>query len=104
MDNNLDIKVANTSRPVIESLQDSRSEFQSMIEKMDTEIEGLSQEVRIETGGSPNSHINRINKLKVHRKRLSDLLTVMDDNGGTTWDLLRPEAQQVFEDALLAWD
>ncbi len=102
MDNNLDLKVAKTSRSAIDSLQNSKSEFQSVIQKMDTEITELSQEVRIQNGSATSSSINRINKLKLHRKRLGDMLAVMDQHGETAWEMLRPEAKQTFEEVLLA--
>jgi prefoldin subunit 5 len=102
MDNNLDLKVAKTSRSAINSLQNSRSEFQSVIEKIDSEITELSQEVRTPNGSATNESINRINKLKLHRKRLNDMLAVMDEHGETAWEMLRPEAKRTFEEALLA--
>lgn len=97
------LKVAKTSRSSIESLENSKEEFIAMIEKMDAEISDLSQTIRATEGSTGNTDaIGRVNKLKIHRKRLDDLLAAMQAGDEHTWGTMRESAQLAYEAAMTA--
>jgi len=93
------MKVAKTSRSSIESLENSKEEFMAMIEKMDAEISDLSQAVRMEGNATSTGTIERVNKLKIHRLRLNEMLTAMQAADERTWVAMRQSAQLAYEEA-----
>ncbi len=92
-------KVARTSRPSIGSLENSKKEFAAMIEKLDSEVRDLSQAVRMDGNAGHNSTIDRVNRLKLHRLRLNEMLTAMQAADEEAWERMRPSAQSAYEEA-----
>ncbi|MBK8564999.1 MAG: hypothetical protein IPN76_17090 [Saprospiraceae bacterium] len=99
MENTSDLKVAITSRAAIDSLSNSKEEFSTLISMMDKEIGDNSQQVRISNDASNTDQIGRINKLKIHRKMLQDMLAKMELMQEENWETLRPEAKETYEAA-----
>jgi len=97
-----DLKVAKSSRSIIESLENSKEEFRALISKIDNEVQELSQKVRNGSGPADNDTVGRINKLKMNFKQVQDLLTKMETIDETAWETLRPEAAQAYEKASTA--
>ncbi len=90
-----------TSRPEIDSLDQFQEEFTSLLENFDADIANLAQYERTEMHGPSVQLVERLNKLKLHRKKVKDMLALAE--AGLTenaWVLLRPQAQEVFEKAL----
>ena len=97
-----DLKVAKTSRAAIDSISNSKEEFSSLISKMDTGMSDNSQQVRIAKEDTNADQIGQINKLKIHRRRLHDMLMKMETMEDGTWELLRPEAIRIYEEAVMS--
>ncbi|MBI1226731.1 MAG: hypothetical protein GC192_15965 [Bacteroidetes bacterium] len=96
------LKIAKTSRSAIDSLANSKEEFNVIIAKLDKLIGDNSQQVRISNDISNASQVGLINKLKIHRKRLCDMLAEMEVIKEDAWEALRPEAAKVYEEAASA--
>jgi hypothetical protein len=95
------LKVAKTSRAAIDSISNSKEEFSALIAKIDTKVGDMSQLVRISKNAANSSEVGQINKLKIHRKRLNDMLMKMEIMQDRTWELLRPEAARIYEEAAM---
>ena len=99
MENPPVLKVAKTSRATIESISNSKEEYSALISEIDKEMGDNSQLVRISKGASNANQVGEINKLKIHRMRLNDMLVKMELMKDDTWGLLRPKAQKIYEAA-----
>ncbi len=97
-----DIKVAQSSRSSIDSLENSKEEFKALVAKMDNLISDNSQQVRMSNDASSNGQIGLINKLKIHRRNLHEMLLEMEATPEETWGTIRPAAQKIFEEAAAA--
>ncbi|GEM_PF-4581302 len=102
MTNTTDLKVAKSSRTIIDSIENAKEEFRVLISKIDNEVQELSQKVRNSSGPADNDTVGRINKLKMNFKQLQDLLTKMETMDETAWETLRPEVAQAYEKASTA--
>ena len=102
METTSELKVAKTSRPSIDSLPNSRQEFSAFIAKMDNMIGDNSQQVRISKDASDSDQIGLINKLKIHRKRLHDMLVQMEAVSEENWETIRLEAIKTYDEAATA--
>lgn len=94
-----DMKVAQSSRPSIDSLENSKEEFKAIIAKFDNLIGDNSQQVRITNDASSNRQIGQINKLKIHRRQLQEMLMRMESLPEDAWETMRPAAQKIYEEA-----
>ncbi len=102
MEDTTDLKVAQTSRPVIDSLENSKEEFKALIDRMNNDVQSLSQQVRTAADSSDPEVIGRINKLKLNSKQLQSLLTQMEAMNETAWEMARPAAELAYEKASAA--
>ncbi len=88
-----------TSRPVIETMNDFRQEFIELLENIEKNITDLARYERIEMGAPSLELVEKLNTLKIHRKKLKDMLQLFEGADESKWDLLRPEARRTFEAA-----
>jgi len=102
METSSDLKVAQSSRSAIDSLENSKKEFSALIQKLDKEVHDLSQGVRIAGTDVSMPSISRVNKLKLHRRQLQDLLEQMETMDGNAWEAFKPLAQAAYQDAAAA--
>ncbi len=102
MEATTDLKVAQTSRSVIDALENSKEEFKALIDRINNHVQSLSQQVRMANDAADPEVIGRINKLKLNSKQLQDLLTKMDAMDETAWEVVRPDAELAYEKASAA--
>lgn len=96
METTTDLKIAQTSRPAIDALDNSKEEFKALIDRMNNDVLSLSQQVRLAKDAADPEVIGRINKLKLNSKQLQDLLTQMEAMDETAWEVARPAAELAY--------
>lgn len=102
MHNASDLKVAQSSRSTIDSLENAKEEFKALITKLDNLVGDNSQQVRISNDASNNGQIGEINRLKLHRRNLHEMLVKMESLPESSWENMRPTAQKIYEEAAAA--
>ncbi|MCB0520856.1 MAG: hypothetical protein H6577_21260 [Lewinellaceae bacterium] len=95
-------KVKKTSRSKIDSLEHFKQEFAALLSRFDQEIANSAQYERVEMDGPSNDLINDLNRLKLHRSKLKDMLLSFENATAEEWVSIRPMARKVYEKAIEA--
>lgn len=91
--------VSQTSRPKIDSLEHFKQEFLALYSQLDEDIAGAAQYERVQMNGPNNDLINNLNKLKIHRAKLKDMLMSFENASEEEWANIQPMAAEVYEEA-----
>lgn len=96
------LKVDQTSRSSIDSLYSSKEEFSALIAKMDNEMASLSQQIRLAGNGSNVEAVERLNKLRLHRRKLQEMRAGMEAIQEESWERIHADAIAIFKKASMA--
>ena len=91
--------VAQTSRPKIDSLDHFKQEFLALYAQLDEDIASVAQYERIKMDGPNEAFISNLNKLKIHRAKLKEMLQAFDNATEEEWVNMQPMACEVYEAA-----
>ncbi len=87
----------------IESQESFVLEYNALIDKINQSISDLAQYQR-STIGSPTIPLTeKLNRLKIHGKKLEHMLQELEHADDDEWNSQRQRAQQLYEEAQIEW-
>ena len=92
-------KMKKTSIPEIDTFNDFRQEFSSLHEIIVNNIASLARYERSEMNGQSVKLVEKLNTLKIHSKKLKDMLLLYNNMDEEKWPVIRPEVRKIFEAA-----
>lgn len=87
----------------IDSKDSFVAEYRSLITDFNNSIGNLQQYQKNSRREPSKELIESLNRLKLHRKKLIDMLTLYTDVEQGKWVKVRPAAQDIFRSARQAW-
>ena len=87
----------------IETKEDFVQEYQSLLGDINANIDNLAQYQKTSMESPTTELAEKLNRLKLHRKKLEDMLALYADVNESEWVTARPAAQEIFQAALHEW-
>jgi hypothetical protein len=98
------MKVAyNKKNRTLESKEDFTAEYRSLILDLEDSIGNLEHYFKTQMEEPTVELTEDLNRLKLHRKKLLNMLTLYKNPSHAEWMKIRPEARSVFDAAMEAW-
>lgn len=88
-----------TSRSKIDTIDDFHQEFPALLKNIDANIHNLAQYERTEMEKPSVALVEKLNVLKIHSKKLRDMIGLYGEITEEEWETIRPEAQRIFQAA-----